>query len=87
MELGDKVKDVITGFEGIVTARASYLTGCDQLCVQPQGLDKDQKPIESRWYDENRLVVTQASAVQLATVPFAPQLRAGGGPQDEAPRK
>lgn len=28
--LGRKVRDKVTGFEGIVTGRATYLTGCDQ---------------------------------------------------------
>ena len=34
-ELGQKVKDSITGFAGIVTGRAEYITGCHQILVQP----------------------------------------------------
>lgn len=53
MELGNKAKDVITGFEGIVTAKASYLTGCDQYLLQPEL--KEGNFIEPRWFDEGRL--------------------------------
>jgi hypothetical protein len=33
--LGKKVKDKITGFEGIATSKHIYLTGCNQYAVQP----------------------------------------------------
>lgn len=31
IEFGYKYKDIITGFEGIVTDRAMYITGCDRV--------------------------------------------------------
>lgn len=33
--LGDRVKCTLTGFTGVVTARAEYLTGCNQVHVLP----------------------------------------------------
>jgi len=36
IKLGQKVKDKITGFTGIATARVEYLNGCVQFCVKPQ---------------------------------------------------
>lgn len=51
IELGDKVKDKITGFTGIATGRAEYLTGCVRFMVERAG--KDSK---AEWYDEGRLV-------------------------------
>jgi len=36
IELGQKVKDMITGFEGIVTAKIEYLNGCLQFYVVPK---------------------------------------------------
>ncbi|MGN6451310.1 MAG: hypothetical protein ACTHLK_22500 [Brucella intermedia] len=51
--LGATAKDIITGFEGVVTGRASYLTGCDQYLISPRG----EK--EARWFDEQRLEVDQ----------------------------
>jgi hypothetical protein len=32
-DLGVTVKDVIHGFEGVVTGRCQYLTGCTQYLV------------------------------------------------------
>jgi len=52
--LGQEVKDKITGFKGIVTGHADYLTGCNQYCVLPSKL-KDNNIIEGRWFDEGRL--------------------------------
>lgn len=52
--LGATAKEIITGFEGIVTGRASYITGCDQYLVSPRGGDK-----EPRWFDEQRLEVSE----------------------------
>lgn len=40
--LGDRVRDKVTGFEGIVTARYEYLNGCIRWEVS--GVDKDGKP-------------------------------------------
>ena len=34
MELGNKVKDVVTGFTGIAVAKVEYLNGCVQFCVK-----------------------------------------------------
>lgn len=54
IKLGATAKDVITGFEGVVTGRASYLTGCDQYLLSPRG----EK--EARWFDGQRLELNTA---------------------------
>jgi len=54
IKLGDKVKDQITGYEGIVIARAEYLNGCISIRVQARNL-KNGLPIEAVWFDEQRL--------------------------------
>ena len=61
IKLGDKVTDTITGFKGIVTAKAIYLNGCVQFQVQPKGL-KDEEIIKSEWIDEGQLIVLRISA-------------------------
>lgn len=61
MKLGDKAKDKITGFEGLLTGTASYLTGCDQYFVQPE--TKDGAWTDGKWFDEGRLTVTQVDAI------------------------
>lgn len=55
MQLGQKSKDKITGFEGVLTGKASYLTGCDQYLVQPAVKDGNFR--EGKWFDEGRLEV------------------------------
>lgn len=57
IKLGDKVKDSITGFEGVVVARIEYLNGCIQFEVLPAGL-KDGQPLKAHWIDEQRLTKT-----------------------------
>jgi len=54
IELGTRVKDSITGFCGIATARTVYLYGCIRVAVETTGL-KELKPIEPVWFDEQRL--------------------------------
>jgi hypothetical protein len=51
---GDKVRDKITGLEGVVVARHDYLHGCTRFSVQPVEL-KDGKPVECSSFDEPQL--------------------------------
>ena len=48
IKLGKKAKCSFTGFEGIVTARVEYVTGCIQFLVETKTCE--------RWIDESRLV-------------------------------
>jgi hypothetical protein len=56
-ELGDIVKDKVTGFSGVVTGRCDHISGCDTFGVQPREL-KDGAPHDQKWFDEPRLVAT-----------------------------
>ncbi len=55
--LGQKVRDRITGFEGIVVARTEWMYGCIRITIQPRGLTDDGKPIDSHTFDEPQLEV------------------------------
>ncbi|MDD5358234.1 MAG: hypothetical protein PHX80_03755 [Candidatus Nanoarchaeia archaeon] len=59
-ELGQEVKDIITGFSGIITGRCEYLTGCNHYAIQSRTL-KDGKPADYEWLDESRLEPTGES--------------------------
>ena len=59
INLGNKVKDKITGFQGIATSKHIYLTGCSQFGIQPP-MDKDGKVPDKKYFDEGRLTVTGA---------------------------
>lgn len=82
-ELGQSVRDVITGFRGYVSSRIQHITGCNQYDVKPRELDKDDKMKDGQWFDEGRLEITDDESVSL---PSRPEKRPGG-PAPDAPRK
>jgi hypothetical protein len=53
-KLGFKVRDLVTGMEGVIVSVSFDLYGCVQAIVNP-GLDKDGKPRDSTWHDISRL--------------------------------
>jgi hypothetical protein len=55
-QLGKKGRDKITGFEGIITARCEFLTGCNRYCIQPREL-REGKPIEGIYFDEAQIEI------------------------------
>ena len=52
IENGATVQDKVTGFKGIVTGRADYISGCNQYLVQPV---MTKEFVEAKWFDELRL--------------------------------
>ena len=54
IELGNKVKDIVTGYEGIAVSRIEYLNGCVQYCVKPK-VGKDGKIAEGEFIDQEQL--------------------------------
>ena len=54
-QLGEVLKDKVTGFQGAVMVRAHYFTGCVHYGLCPQEL-KDGKPIDWEWIDSSRLI-------------------------------
>lgn len=74
IKLGDKVKDPISGFEGVVVGRTDWLWGCVQLGVQPAALHEG-KPVERQWFDETALEVIENRGGGLG-----PNQRPTGGP-------
>lgn len=53
IELGNTVRDIVTGFQGIATADVRYLNGCRQLCVKPKA--EDGKMPEAHYIDMHQL--------------------------------
>lgn len=52
--LGLKVRDKVTGVEGIATSLSFDLYGCVQVCIN-RGVDKDGKHLDQWWYDIARI--------------------------------
>ena len=73
--LGDRLKDRVTGFEGIVMSRTEWLTGCNTYGLKSQVL-KDGLPTDSQWVDEVQLdKVDRGVNIVKAKKPL-------GGPQE-----
>ncbi len=79
--LGTKAKCLITGFTGIITAHAKYLTGCDQYCLKPQKLGKDGELKDGVWFDVEQIEVVDEKPLKINTRPT------GGPRMDCAPAK
>jgi hypothetical protein len=79
IKLGDRVKDRMTGFEGIVVCHSQWITGCARLTVQPTDLH-DGKRRDTECFDEPQLMVVEKGAFKL-NVASDP-----GGPRPE-PRR
>lgn len=67
IKLGDKARHAITGFEGIAVATVQYLTGCDQICLQQQGLDKEGQPFKAQYFDEPYVDLIETDVVPNRT--------------------
>ena len=78
INLGDKVRDPITGFEGIVTSRSEHINGCTRIGVQPP-MDKDGRVPSPEWLDEPAVDLIEAGV-------FKPKSRKTGGPLSHTPR-
>lgn len=67
INLGDRCVDKITGFRGVVTGHCQYISGCDQILLQPRVKD-DGDAVNGRWFDIDRCEVVEAGAVSIDSV-------------------
>ena len=75
VNLGDEVKDTVSGFKGIAVAYHTYLQGCDRISVQPS-IDNESKLPESQAFDEPQLKVVKKGKVKRQATEVDP-----GGPE------
>jgi len=73
INLGDEVKDSVSGFKGIAVAKHTYLQGCDRVSVQPS-IDKEGKLPEAQTFDEPQLETIKQAKVKRQ----APSIDPGG---------
>jgi hypothetical protein len=78
IRVGDRVKDIVTGFAGIAIGRTEWLNKCVRILVQPEKLHEG-KVVQSEQFDEEQLVLVKAGAVNLH------KERQTGGPKDFTP--
>lgn len=76
--LGDEVKSMLTGQQGIIAARIEWLDGCRRYLIQMPP-DKKGEAGAERTEDEGLVVLIKASKVVPATA--KPKDRPPAGPQ------
>ena len=88
-KLGDKVRDLVTGCEGIVICRTEYLNGCIRVGVTPSTL-KDGVPHETLYFDEPQLEIVESEKIrvhgQLLTDDDSKPKKTGG-PRPDPPKR
>lgn len=62
INLGDEVKDSITGYKGIAVCRHIYLQGCNLITVRTK-VTKDRPEPSEHSFDEPQLIVTKAKKI------------------------
>ncbi len=80
VNLGDKVKDTVTGFTGIAVGRTVWLHGCARIIIQPEGVTKDGKLFDNFSFDEPQVVVIKAAKTKEGS-------HKTGGPKPEVAQK
>ena len=78
INLGDRVKDKISGMTGIVVCKASWLYGCTRISIQPEAT-KDGHPVDLVHLDEPQVEVVQARVHEHTII------QSTGGPWRETP--
>lgn len=64
MNLGKTYQDTITGFTGVCIGKCEYISGCNQVLLQPKGEKSDVRPA-SEWFDVQRLEELPGDAIVL----------------------
>lgn len=64
--LGQKVRCLVTGFEGVTTIRTQHLNGCIQYVVKPP-VDKEGKMSDGNWIDEAQLEAVDEEPIEVET--------------------
>ena len=95
--LGQKVRDVVTGFEGIADCRMEWLNGCVRVGVQPVARkdkeDGHQYVPDSKSFDEMQLEILDEKPIALPRhktprqEQMHPQARRTGGGRPDPPAR
>lgn len=83
-ELGDKLKDRVTGMVGVATVRSEHLFGCERYWIEPQQIGTDGKPIEGRWIDQDSLELVESQVIKRQVYRVVSEAEATAAPQRRA---
>lgn len=90
IELGDRVRDQISGYAGITVAITDWIYGCRRIMVQGEALTSDGKPVDLQSFDEPQLALIAKGAMKplrpaRPETELATPRRTGGG--DDVPSR
>jgi len=60
---GDILRDIVSGYTGVVMVQAYYSTGCKHYGIQSQELNSTGEPRDWHWLDESRVELIQEKEV------------------------
>ena len=69
VELGDLVKDTITGFSGAAVACSKWLNGTVRIAIQPPMKKGENVPPDSHWVDCEYILVVEKGKFPIAKKP------------------
>ena len=78
IHLGDRVKDRITGFKGVVVGITNWLNGCVRVGIHQEKIKAGQE-IRTEWIDDVQLEVLKRRVM-------APVMPGPSGPRKDAKR-
>ena len=81
--LGQRVRDTVTGFEGIAIGRVVYINGCHQYLVKPRCEVKKDEPMKQPegWYIDDQSLELVDQGILDPPIPDINQVPAPtGGP-------
>lgn len=55
--VGQRVRDTLSGYEGIAYGITEYLHGCWHIGIKPTKLNKDGQPQDTFWIDEPQVEI------------------------------
>lgn len=83
VQLGDLVKDKITGFQGVASSYTDFFHGCRRFGVQPQGVKKDGEGTHKAVsFDEPQLEILKRGLFKPNPITIADPLEMGDEVED-----
>lgn len=77
VQLGDVVRDKITGLQGVAIGITHWLSQCTQVIVKPQELHEG-KTVDASWFDITHLEIVEAGKYADMGRAFDAYSKAGG---------
>lgn len=78
IQLGDKAKDKVSGYSGVVTGITEWMNGCRRFLLSPQAHKKGETPKEGYWVDEQQAQLVKRGVVRTAFAKSKEKKRPGG---------